>query len=68
MPFNLQGDAHLTIITLSGSLTEAEIAVRRALVGSSIPTDSDEYRQIFEPHADPIDERLAALRTLHAAG
>jgi DNA repair photolyase len=40
----------------------------RALVGFSIPTDADEYRQIFEPGADPIDERLAALRALHAAG
>src|SRR5439155_27321324 len=40
----------------------------RALVGFSIPTDADVYRQIFEPGADPIDERLEALRTLHAAG
>jgi DNA repair photolyase len=40
----------------------------RALVGFSIPTDADEYRQIFEPGADPIDERLEALRALHAAG
>lgn len=41
---------------------------RRALVGFSIPTDDDAYRAIFEPNADPIDERLAALRALHAAG
>jgi DNA repair photolyase len=41
---------------------------RRALVGFSIPTDDDRYRQIFEPNADPIDERFEALRTLHAAG
>ena len=40
----------------------------RALVGFSIPTDADEYRRIFEPGADPIDERLEALRALHAAG
>jgi DNA repair photolyase len=40
----------------------------RALVGFSIPTDIDAYRQIFEPGADPIEERLAALRALHAAG
>jgi DNA repair photolyase len=39
-----------------------------ALVGLSIPTDADEYRQIFEPDADPIEERLEALRILHAAG
>jgi len=41
---------------------------RRALVGFSIPTDADEYRQIFEPNADAIEDRLAALRTLHGAG
>ncbi|MGH7786336.1 MAG: radical SAM protein [Candidatus Binatia bacterium] len=41
---------------------------RRALVGFSIPTDQDRYRQIFEPDADPIDARLDALRQVHAAG
>lgn len=41
---------------------------RRALVGFSIPTDDDSYRRIFEPNADPIDERFAALRALHGAG
>jgi DNA repair photolyase len=41
---------------------------RRALVGFSIPTDADEYRCIFEPNADPIEERFAALRALHTAG
>lgn len=41
---------------------------RRALVGFSIPTDDDAYRRIFEPNADPIDERFTALRTLHGAG
>jgi DNA repair photolyase len=41
---------------------------RRALVGFSIPTDDDAYRQIFEPRADPVDERIRALRELHAAG
>jgi DNA repair photolyase len=41
---------------------------RRALVGFSIPTDDDAYRQIFEPNADPIPERFAALRALHEAG
>ena len=40
----------------------------RALVGFSIPSDADEYRQIFEPGADPIEERVEALRALHAAG
>jgi len=41
---------------------------RRALVGFSIPTDNDEYRRLFEPNADPIEERFEALRALHAAG
>ena len=41
---------------------------RRLLVGFSIPTDTDEYRRIFEPDADPVEERFAALRALHAAG
>jgi DNA repair photolyase len=41
---------------------------RRALVGFSIPTDDDRYRQIFEPGADPIPERFDALRALHTAG
>jgi DNA repair photolyase len=41
---------------------------RRALVGFSIPTDDDAYRRIFEPNADPIEERFAALRALHGAG
>jgi DNA repair photolyase len=40
----------------------------RALVGFSIPTHADEIRQIFEPRADPIDERIEALRLLHGAG
>lgn len=41
---------------------------RRALVGFSIPTDSDDIRKIFEPRADPVEERFEALRAFHAAG
>jgi DNA repair photolyase len=37
-------------------------------VGLSIPTDEDRWRQVFEPGADPVEARLAALETLHAAG
>jgi DNA repair photolyase len=37
-------------------------------IGFSIPTDADRYRQIFEPGADPIEDRLAALETFRAAG
>lgn len=40
----------------------------RAVVGLSIPTDDDRVRERFEPGADPIGERVEALRTLHEAG
>jgi DNA repair photolyase len=40
----------------------------RAMVGFSIPTDADEYRRIFEPDADPIADRVEALRAVHGAG
>lgn len=40
----------------------------RVAVGLSIPTDDDDVRRAFEPNADPIEERLDALRTLHDAG
>jgi DNA repair photolyase len=39
-----------------------------AAVGFSIPTDDDSVRAIFEPGADPIDERIDALARCHAAG
>jgi DNA repair photolyase len=39
-----------------------------AAVGFSIPTDEDRIRQKFEPGADTIAQRLAALERLHAAG
>jgi len=37
-------------------------------VGFSIATGEDEIRQIFEPNAPPIGERLDALEKLHLAG
>ena len=37
-------------------------------MGLSLPTDDDRVRAAFEPGASPIDERLDALRRLHAAG
>lgn len=40
----------------------------RAVVGFSIPTDDDRVREQFEPGADPIEERIAALEALHEAG
>jgi DNA repair photolyase len=40
----------------------------RAAVGLSIPTDDDRVRASFEPGADCIDDRFAALERCHAAG
>ena len=37
-------------------------------VGLSVPTADDHVRQLFEPAAPPIEERLEALETLHRAG
>jgi DNA repair photolyase len=39
-----------------------------AAVGISIPTDDDRVRSHFEPGADPVEARIAALAALHAAG
>jgi DNA repair photolyase len=66
-------DSELTPVVLTRApriLEDLELLrrFRRALVGFSIPTDDDAYRQIFEPNADPIPERFAALRALHEAG
>lgn len=40
----------------------------RLAVGFTIPTDSDGIRQIFEPGADPIEERIETLAAFHEAG
>ncbi|MBW1811890.1 MAG: radical SAM protein [Deltaproteobacteria bacterium] len=40
----------------------------KILVGFSIPTNDDKYRQIFEPGADPIDDRIGALEACCSAG
>jgi DNA repair photolyase len=37
-------------------------------VGFSVTTADDSIRQLFEPHAPPIPERIAALDKLHQAG
>ena len=37
-------------------------------VGFSIPTDDDAVRKLFEPGADPVDERFEALAKCHEAG
>ncbi len=43
-------------------------AAPEASVGFSIPTDDDRVRRVLEPYSPPIGARIAALRTLHAAG
>lgn len=43
-------------------------AFKKVFVGFSMPTDDDRIRHIFEPGADPIEERLDALEKCHAAG
>lgn len=40
----------------------------QAIVGFSIPSDDDRYRQLFEPGGDPIDDRIEALERFAAAG
>jgi DNA repair photolyase len=37
-------------------------------VGFSVTTADDAIRKLFEPNAPPIEERIAALDTLHRAG
>lgn len=37
-------------------------------VGLSITTANDEIRNIFEPHAPPVEERLKAIEALHQNG
>jgi DNA repair photolyase len=36
--------------------------------GLSVTTADDSIRRLFEPHAPPIDDRIAALDALHRAG
>jgi len=40
----------------------------RASVGFSIPSDDDRYRRMFEPGADPVEQRIAALAACRDAG
>lgn len=37
-------------------------------VGFSVTTADDTIRKLFEPNAPPIEERIAALDTMHSAG
>ncbi len=59
------------VLTRSARILEDIDLLRRfprALVGLSIPTDKDSYRLMFEPGADPIEERIEAVRKLAQAG
>lgn len=59
------------ILTRAARITDDLELIRSfggAAVGFSIPTDIDEYRRIFEPGADPVEERIQALEAFHAAG
>ena len=59
------------ILTRAARITDDLELIRSmagAAVGFSIPTDDDGYRRIFEPGADPVDDRIRALSEFHAAG
>ncbi|HEY3821009.1 MAG TPA: radical SAM protein [Polyangiaceae bacterium] len=59
------------ILTRGARITEDVELLRRfpaAAVGFSIPTDIDSVRVAFEPRADPVEERFAALSACRAAG
>lgn len=46
-----------------------EIAKRTSLrVSFSLTTDRDDVRRLYEPHCAPLEERLAAISELRAAG
>lgn len=64
------GFAPVVLTRAARVLDDRELLARfpRAAVGLSIPTDDDAVRLRFEPGADPIEERLEALASLHAAG
>ena len=67
----LEGGFTPVILTRSRLVTRDLDLLRRfpaAAVGFSIPTDDDRQRQTFEPGADPIAERLAALEACRQAG
>ena len=52
------------------ALEDLELLARfpRAGVGFSIPTNEDRYRQMVEPGADPVEDRIAALEAFSKAG
>lgn len=41
---------------------------KNIVIGFTIPTDNDKMRAIFEPGADPIDERIECIKQLRSNG
>lgn len=66
----LEHNWSIDILTRSPLVLRDLDLLRRAgaSVGFSIPTDNDRIRQLVEPRAPAIADRIAALRQLHAAG
>jgi len=61
----------VAVLTRSANIVEDLELLRsfkRAMVGFSIPSDQDRYRGIFEPGAEPIEDRIRALEACRAAG
>jgi DNA repair photolyase len=56
------------LVVRDKSLLASAARELKVSVGFSIPTDSDEVRLLVEPHAPPIQQRIAALKELHEAG
>jgi len=62
---------------LTGFLTRSSLVLRdldllqqfpKTAICFSIPTDIDQYRFIFEPGSEPIEERFHAIREIHKQG
>ncbi len=62
------GFTPLILTRESRVLDDLELLAKGGAVGFSIPTDDDGIRKIFEPRADTIDNRIAALKRCHDAG
>ncbi|MDD5706134.1 MAG: radical SAM protein [Kiritimatiellae bacterium] len=61
----------VSILTRSPLVTRDSDLLRTCIgasVGFSIPTDDDTVRQVLEPHAPSIPDRIEALRQVHATG
>lgn len=68
----LVGTGFAPVVLTRGARIQEDAALlarfERAAVGVSLPTDDDRVRAAFEPRADPVEERLAALEACHRAG